>query len=182
MPEPGSGVKRLTWRRHEKVEKGRTEDRVGDNACWKRNPRNWLCAKKIIPGRDGVLRLESCERTRATNTLMSVVCRWIPGHSGLVGNKNVGSAARNRVERGGKQVERWSSLAYIKKNLAQARSKELTEWHEMKMREREVSRRGFYVPWTKADINPILENAPKKIRRAVLPAQGRTRSERDIFG
>ena len=49
-----------------------------------------------------------------------------------------------------------------KKNLAQARSTELTNWHEMKMQEREVSRRGFYIPWTKAEINPVLGNAPKK--------------------
>lgn len=86
----------------------------------------------------------------------------IPGYSGLVGNEKADLATRNRAERGGKQVERWSSLAYIKKNMAQARSGELTKWHEMKMQEREVSRRGFYVPWTKAEINPILGNAPKK--------------------
>ena len=46
--------------------------------------------------------------------------------------------------------------------MAQARSRELTKWQEMKMQETEVSPRGFYVPWTKAEINPILGNAPKK--------------------
>lgn len=32
----------------------------------------------------------------------------------------------------------------------------------MKMQEREASRRGFHVPWAKAEINLILGNAPKK--------------------
>ncbi len=70
--------------------------------------------------------------------------------------------AKNRAEKGGKQAERWSSLAYIKENLAQARRRELSKWHEMKTQEREVSRRGFYIPWTEAKINPLLGNAPKK--------------------
>ena len=66
----------------------------------------------------------------------SVVFRWVPGHTGLVGNEKADLAARNKAERGGKQAERWSSLAHIKKNLAQARSTELTRWHEMKIQER----------------------------------------------
>ena len=79
-----------------------------------------------------------------------------------MGNEKADLAARNRAERGGRQAGRWSSLAYIKKNLTQARSTELTKWHEVKVQEREVSRRGFYVPWTKVEINPVLGNAPKK--------------------
>lgn len=39
---------------------------------------------------------------------------------------------------------------------------ELTKWHETKIEEREVSRSGFYIPWTKAEINPVLGNDPKK--------------------
>ena len=34
--------------------------------------------------------------------------------------------------------------------------------HERKIQEREVSRRGFYAPWTRADINPVLGSSPKK--------------------
>ena len=90
-----------------------------------------------------------------------VACRWVPGHADLVGNEKADLAARNRAEKGGRQAEPWSSLAYIKKNLAQTRSTELTKWHEMKMQESEVSRRGFYIPWIKAEINPVLGNAPK---------------------
>ncbi len=46
------------------------------------------------------------------NNEHSIVCRWIPGHTGLVGNEKANLAARSRAEKGGKQAERWSSLAY----------------------------------------------------------------------
>ena len=90
-----------------------------------------------------------------------VTIRWIPSHSGLVGNERADKAAKNRAERGGQQTERWSSLAHIRKNLVQARSQELTNWHEEKKQERENSRRGYYIPW-KEGINSTLANAPKK--------------------
>ena len=79
-----------------------------------------------------------------------------------MGNEKADLAAKNRAQRGGKQVERWSSLAYIKKNLTEIRAKELIEWHQTQTQERETSRRGFYVPWTKNGINPTLGSAPKK--------------------
>ena len=44
----------------------------------------------------------------------------------------------------------------------QARLAELTRWHERKTQEREASRCGQYIPWTKNNINPMLGNAPKK--------------------
>lgn len=92
----------------------------------------------------------------------NVAIRWIPGHSGLIGNEKADQAARNKAERGGRQVERWSSLAYIRKNITEARFQELAKWHEVKTQERDVSRRGYYVPWIKRGINPTLANAPKK--------------------
>lgn len=103
-----------------------------------------------------------CKAEKLQSNGHSIVFRWIQDHSGFIGNEKVDLAAKNRAERGGKQVERWSSLAYFKKNLTQAQSKVLTKWHELKMQEREVSRHGFYVLSTKAEINPILANAPKK--------------------
>ena len=91
-----------------------------------------------------------------------VTIRWIPSHSGLAGNERADQAVKNRAERAGQQPERWSSLAHIRKNLVQARSQELTNWHEIKRQERENSRLGYYIPWTKESINSALANAPKK--------------------
>lgn len=51
------------------------------------------------------------------NNGRSVVCRWVPGHAGLVGNEKADLEARNRAKKGGNQAERWGSLAYIKKNV-----------------------------------------------------------------
>lgn len=91
-----------------------------------------------------------------------MVCRWVPGHTGLIGNEKAYFAARDKAEKGGRQAERWSSLAHIRENLAKVRSTEIARWHERKIQEREPSRRGFYVPWTKPEINSVLGNAPKK--------------------
>ena len=88
--------------------------------------------------------------------------RWIPAHSDLIENDKAHLAAKSRAEKGGKQAESWSSLAYIKKNVSQNRGKELTSWHERKTQERETSRHDFYNLWTKAEINPVLGKTPKK--------------------
>ena len=88
--------------------------------------------------------------------------RWISAHSDLIGNGKAHLAAKSRAEKGGKQAESWSSLAYIKKNVSQIRGKELTSWHERKTQERETSCHGFYIPWTKAEINSVLGMTPKK--------------------
>ena len=91
-----------------------------------------------------------------------IVLWWVPAHLGLMGNKKANLAARNRAQRRKKQAERLSSLAYIKMNQIHARSTELTRWHKRKTQEREASHCGHYIPWTKNNINPVLENAPKK--------------------
>lgn len=74
-----------------------------------------------------------------------IIYWWTPGHSGLEGSKRADLTAKNRAEKSDKQAERWSSFAYIKENLAQARPRELAKWHEVKTQEREVSCRGFYI-------------------------------------
>ena len=91
----------------------------------------------------------------------TVICRWVPGHTDLIGNEKADFAARDKAEKGGRQAERWSSLAHIRENLAKVRSTEITKWYEKSIQEREVSRRGFYIPWTKG-AHPILGNIAKK--------------------
>ena len=61
-----------------------------------------------------------------------IVFHWIPGHTGLIGNKKANLAARLKAEKGGRQEEYWSLLAYVWKNLMQVRSTELIRWYEKK--------------------------------------------------
>ena len=91
-----------------------------------------------------------------------ITFRWIPGHSGLTGNEKANLTARNRAERGGKLTERWSSLAYVKRNISEIRSRDLIKWHETEIQNREASRRGFYIPRTTECISLALGRAPKK--------------------
>ena len=90
------------------------------------------------------------------------IFQWVPGHSGLIGNEKPNLSARNRAERGGKLTERWSSLAYIKRNVCEIRSRELVRWHETETQERKISRCGLYIPRTTEGISPALGKAPKK--------------------
>ena len=87
---------------------------------------------------------------------------WVPGHSGILGNEKAHIVARNRAEKGGKLIERWSSLAYIRKNVDEIRSKAVAQWHETEIHKREISRRGYYIPRTKESISLALGKAPKK--------------------
>ena len=86
----------------------------------------------------------------------------VPGHSGILGNQKADLAAKNRAEKGGRLTERWSSLAYIRKHLDEVRSRAVAQWHETEICEREISRRGYYIPRTKEGISLVLGNASKK--------------------
>ena len=92
----------------------------------------------------------------------SITFQWIPGHSGLIGNEKADLSAKSRAEKGGKLTERWSSLAYIRKNVTETRTRDLTKWHEMETQDREASRCGYYVLRTKGGISLALGSAPKK--------------------
>ena len=91
-----------------------------------------------------------------------IAIRWIPSHSRLKGNKKADLAAKTYTQRRERQAEKWSSLAYIKKNLNGIRAKEFGKWYQTQTEKRKASCRDFYVPYTKNGINSTLENAPKK--------------------
>ena len=87
---------------------------------------------------------------------------WVPSHSGILGNEKADLVAKIRAEKGGRLTERWSSLAYIRKNMDEMRSRAVAQWHETEIREREISRRGYYISRTKEGISLVLGNTPKK--------------------
>lgn len=91
-----------------------------------------------------------------------ITFQWIPGHSGLIRNEKANLSARNRAEKGGKLTKRWSSLAYIKRNFYEIRSRNLVKWHEKETHDREASRHGYYIPRTTEVISLALGSAPKK--------------------
>lgn len=53
-------------------------------------------------------------------------------------------------------------MAYIRKNVDEMRSRAVAQWHETEIREREISRRGYYIPRRKEGISLVLGNASKK--------------------
>ena len=71
-----------------------------------------------------------------------ITFQWIPSHSGLIGNEKADIAARNKAGKGRRLTERRSSLACIRRNVTETRSKDIAKWHEMETQDRETSRRG----------------------------------------
>ena len=112
---------------------------------------------------------ETLQRTRHP-----IITQLIPGHSGLIGNEKANLSARNRAKRGGNLTDRWSSLAYIKRNVCPIRARELVKWHEIETQERKASCCGFYIPRTTEGISPALGSPPQKICLTLLPAESWT--------
>ena len=55
-----------------------------------------------------------------------IVFYWVLDHTSLIRNKKVHLAIRLKAKKRDKQEEHWSLLVYIKKNLMQVQSTELT--------------------------------------------------------
>lgn len=72
-----------------------------------------------------IQQIDSCNKNRLLRNLIYqnvgkvhcnghlITIRWIPDHTSLISNKKVDSAARNQVQRRGKQAKRRSLLAYM---------------------------------------------------------------------
>ncbi len=95
----------------------------------------------------------------------SVTIRWIPSHAGLVGHDQADQKAKDKARRGGKPEEQWSSLTHVKRKLVESQAQELTRWHETKSQEREISRRGFYIPRLEKGISKVLGSTSKNMSR-----------------
>ncbi len=93
------------------------------------------------------------------------------GHPEILGNEKAHVVARKRAEKGGKLIERWSLLAYIRKNVDEICSRAVAQWHETEVRERETSRCGDYILRTREYISVILGKAPKKYAARFYPLE-----------
>ena len=92
----------------------------------------------------------------------TVTIRRIPSHVGLVGHDQADQKAKNRACRGGKPEEQWSLLTYVERELIESQAQELTRWHETKRQEREISRKGFYIPRLGKGMSKVLRSTSKK--------------------
>ena len=96
------------------------------------------------------------------NSGHTLVLRWVPSHSKILGNEKADAVAKDVAHKGGRETDHWSSLTHIKAELQKVGSAELLTWHQSKSQEREATVRGFYVPHAKSGINPTLGGALKK--------------------
>lgn len=117
---------------------------------------------KTKVGGDAIRNLIYQRARTMKNAGHTIVLRWVPSHSKVLGNEKAEEAAKDVAHRGGRETDHWSSLTHIKAELQRTRLAELSAWHELKSQEREATVQEFYDPVAKSGINPTLGSALKK--------------------
>ena len=109
------------------------------------------------------LRTQVIKRVKQLQTRSGeVTVRWIPSHSKIEGNEQADKAAKEAAIDGRIQAARWSSLAYINRNITEAMKSEIRSWHQVRSEERESRSQSYYVPRLRPRIHLVLGQAPKK--------------------
>ena len=91
----------------------------------------------------------------------SISVAWVPGHSGVEGNERADKAAKEAASGRKVRTAKWTSLTHIKRKITEEKKLQISIWHEQKTKEREASRRGFYIPCLKPQIHPLLGKTRK---------------------
>ena len=87
--------------------------------------------------------------------------RWIPGHSGIEGNGRADKAVKEATTGEKVRTAKRSSLTHAKRQIVGGGKARVGLWHEQRSKERETSRRGFYIPSLKTRMHPAFGEAKK---------------------